>query len=136
MMMRHLPDIDIAELIPHGESFRMVDTLLHCDERNVVVETLVRSETPLCVNGKLQSTALLEIMAQACAVRIGFLNSEVKAGVIAAVRHMEVLSPVVVGDFLRTEISVEAEVFGMLSCKGTIECNGNKVASAELKLMV
>lgn len=135
MMMQPLPNIEISELIPHGESFRMVDTLLHCDESSVVVETIVSPQTPFCVNGELLPTALLEIMAQACAVRIGFLSCEVKAGVIAAVRHMEVLSPVVAGDLLRTEISVEAEVFGMLSCKGTIECNGNKVASAELKLM-
>jgi predicted hotdog family 3-hydroxylacyl-ACP dehydratase len=131
-----LHSMDARKLIPHGEAFRMVDRMLCCNEKQVVVETLVRPDSPFCESGSLASTALLENIAQTCAVRMGFLYSSVTAGVIAAVKRMDIFSEVKVGDVLRTEVLVDAEAFGMMSCTGRIERGGSVVAEAELKLMV
>lgn len=131
-----LRGMDLGRLMPHGESFRMVDVLVQCDEGRVVVETVVRPDNPFCRSGILAPTALLEVMAQACAVRMGFLYSSAKPGVIAAVKSMDVFAEVKAGELLRTEMLVGAEAFGMMSCTGRIESDGRTVAEAELKLMV
>lgn len=137
-----LHDIDAGTLLPQGEAFRMIDTLLYCDSERTISETLICPENPFCgKDGKFMEAGLLENIAQTCALRMGYMcrqnNGTVpKAGVIAAVRRMDIHCPVNVGDTLRTEMVVEAEAFGMLSCRGRVECNGILVCEAELRLML
>ncbi|MBQ3130437.1 MAG: hypothetical protein IJC23_06080 [Bacteroidaceae bacterium] len=139
---QELRSLSVGELLPHGEAFRMVDSLLYCDGTRTVTETVVPQEGYLHDdNGHLAPVWFLENMAQTCAVRMGFLSAregkvQARPGVIAAVRRMEVYGPAGAGDVLQTEVVVEAEAFGMMSCTGRIESDGRTVAEAELKLMV
>lgn len=134
--------IDVGTLLPQGKAFRMVDTLLHCDGKSTISETVIRSDNPFCSKGNtFLEAGLLENIAQTCALRMGFMCRQEnlagpKVGVIAAVRRMEIHRPVNVNDTLHTEVMVESEAFGMLSCHGRVECNGVLVCEAELKLMV
>lgn len=129
--------MDVGTLLPQGETFRMVDTLLHCEGERAVSETIIRSDNPFCgKDGKFVEAGLLENIAQTCALRMGFLCKAPKAGVIAAVRRLDVHCPVNVGDTLHTEVVVEAEAFGMSSCHGQVKCNGILACEAELRLMV
>lgn len=148
MMEIHLPEeqdlrsMDLGKLLPQGEGFLMVGTLVFCDGERTVSETLISADNPFCADdGRFLEAGLLENIAQTCALRMGILcqnNQEAapKMGVIAAVRKMDMSGTVRVGDTLRTEVIVEAEAFGMLSCRGLVECNGQQICEAELRLMV
>lgn len=139
---QELRSMDVGTLLPQGEAFRMVDTLLHCEGERAVSETIIRSDNPFCgKDGKFMEAGLLENIAQTCALRMGFMcrqdNGTVpKAGVIAAVRRMDLHCHVNVGDTLHTEVVVEAEAFGMSSCHGQVKCNGILACEAELRLML
>lgn len=139
---QELRSLSVGELLPHGEAFRMVGSLLYCDGTRTVTETVVPQEGYLHDdNGHLAPVWFLENMAQTCAVRMGFLSAlegqvQARPGVIAAVRRMEVYGPAGAGDVLQTEVVVEAEAFGMLSCVGKVECGGEVLAEAELRLIV
>ena len=139
---QELRSLNVGELLPHGEAFRMVGSLVYCDGTRTVTETVVPQEGYLHDdNGHLAPVWFLENMAQTCAVRMGFLSAregkvQARPGVIAAVKSMDVFAEVKAGDLLRTEMLVGAEAFGMMSCTGRIESDGRTVAEAELKLMV
>lgn len=134
--------IDVGTLLPQGQAFRMVDTLLYCDDGRAISETVIRSDNPFCDHdGTFMESGLLENIAQTCALRIGFISrldnrTVPKAGVIAVVRKMDIHRLVNLGDTLLTEIIVENEVFGMISCRGRVEHHGSLVCEAELRLMV
>lgn len=138
---QHLRSMDIGKLLPQGEAFRMVGTLVFCDGERTVSETLISADNPFCAHdGRFPEAGLLENIAQTCALRMGILSLEKETapgqGMIAAVRRMDILGEVHVGDMLRTEVVVEAEAFGMLSCRGRVECNCQQICEAELRLMV
>ena len=136
-----LRSIDVHTLLPQQEPFVMVGTLTQFDGTTTATETLVRPDN-LFVDGEaLRTTGMIENIAQTCAVRIGYynkyiLNTGVQIGVIGAVRKMKVNGHPRVGQQFRTTVTVVQQLLGMTLANAEITCEGETLATAQIKLAV
>ncbi len=136
-----LRQIDIHELLPQQEPFVMVGTLVRIDERTTVTQTAIK-ESNIFVDGKsLSASGLVENIAQTCAARIGYVNKYIlkkgiQLGVIGAIRNMEILRLPLVGEEIETSVDVVEEVFGMTLANAIVTCNGETIATTEMKIAI
>lgn len=136
-----LRQIDIHELLPQQEPFVMVGTLVRIDERTTVTQTVIK-ESNIFVDGKsLSASGLVENIAQTCAARIGYVNKYIlkkgiQLGFIGAIRNMEILRLPLVGEEIETNVDVVEEVFGMTLANAIVTCNGETVATTEMKIAI
>ena len=136
-----LRSVDVHGILPQQEPFVMIDSLTHFDMASSSTETTVRERNVFVDDGKLSAAGMLENMAQTCAARIGFYNKyilhrDVHVGVIGAVRKYVVNSLPPVGSMIRTKVDILEEVFGMTLAEACIECRGEVIATAQIKLAV
>lgn len=133
MKMELLP---VEVLLPQRPPMVMVDRLTYIDETLAVTEFEVRADNIFVRDGRLDETGLVENVAQTCAARIGYMNRELKIGVIGAIRNFETVRLPRVGERLRTEVRVVSEIFGMTLVEGTVECGGERIAGCEMKISI
>lgn len=133
--------IDVHELLPQREPFVMVSRLLHYDPRLTVCETDIAADNLFLRDGALSESGLLEVIAQTCACRIGYINKYilrrgVQTGYLGAVKRMHIDKLPVAGSRIRTTIEVIEEVFGTMLSSAKIECEESVIAEAEIKMTV
>lgn len=134
-----IEDIDIHELLPQQEPFVMVDQLTHFDESVTQTIFTVRNSNLFVDNGQLDSCILMEIIAQTCAARLGYVNKyilkrPIQIGFIGAVRDMTIYKTPRVGDTLTTTINVVQNVLGLTLVDATITNGNETVAQAKMKI--
>ncbi len=138
---QELRQIDIHELLPQQEPFVMIGTLVHFDHTLTVTETEVKEGNIFVESGCFTASGLMENIAQTCAARIGYVNKYIlkkgiQVGVIGAVRNFEVVRLPQVGELITTKVEVKEEVFGMTLAEAVVECDGNVLATTEMKIAV
>lgn len=132
-------DIDIREVLPQGECFRMVDRLMSWSLDVTVTSLKVNDGNFFCRDGLLTTGGLVETIAQTSAARIGYyhkfvLHKDVNIGFIGAIQNMTVNRRPAVGETITTRIEVKAEAFGMVSFDAEIrDENGGLIASGQMK---
>ena len=133
--MKEVPAIDY---IPQRPPMVMVDNILRCDNVVTVTETYIGNDNIFVEDGRLLESGLLEMMAQTCAARIGYLSAgkPVRIGVIGGVRDFEVYGVPAVGDKVRTEIDMTAVVFSAVLADATVTCDERVLAKCNLKVFV
>lgn len=134
-----IEDINIRELLPQQEPFVMVDQLTHFDERTTQTVFTVRNDNVFVDNGQLDSCILMEIIAQTCAARLGYVNKyilkrPIQIGFIGAVRDMTIYETPRVGDTLATTINVVQNVLGLTLVDATVTNATATVAQAKMKI--
>ena len=87
--------IDIRDLIPQQAPFIMVDKLLSIDRVNTITSFAVREDNIFYEDGKLDVCALVENIAQTCAVRMGYINlyvnkDNIKLGFIGSIKKLHI----------------------------------------------
>jgi predicted hotdog family 3-hydroxylacyl-ACP dehydratase len=106
--------IDIAHLLPHAGSARMIERVVRWDaEQILVASTLHRSlANPLRRDGRLAAVHLAEFAAQAMAIHGGLLDTtagrEPKPALLVSVRDLELKCDYV--DDLEGELEILARV--------------------------
>ncbi len=138
---QELRQIDIHELLPQQQPFVMIGTLVHFDHTLTVTETEVKEGNIFVEGGCFTASGLMENIAQTCAARIGYVNKYIlkkgiQVGVIGAVRNFEVVRLPQVGELITTKVEVKEEVFGMTLAEAVVECDGNVLATTEMKIAV
>lgn len=136
--MKQFEDIDILEIIPQREPFVFVDKLLELNNRDSVTEYTVREDNLFVENGFLSTAGLVEIMAQSCAARTGYiakyiLKVPVKIGIIGNVRNLKVYRNPSAGETLRIRVHLVEDVFGISLDDVVVSSGTGIVASASLK---
>lgn len=134
-----LEQIDIHELLPQREPFVMVDKLVYFDEKTTTTSFLVREDNLFVENGRLNTCALAENIAQTCAARLGYVNKYIlkrgiQIGFIGAVKDMKVIDTPVVGDVLTTTIHVLEQIMGLTLVTAVIRIGDRVVTTAEMKI--
>jgi predicted hotdog family 3-hydroxylacyl-ACP dehydratase len=129
------------ELIPHRLPMRLVDRLLEIDGKNGLVEALVSPECPLvATDDKLESIALIELIAQSYAALKGYLDrlsgAPVRQGFLVGVKKLRCLETVRVGQRLRIEIRTLAELDSFAVAEGKIWHDEKIVACGEIKVWI
>ena len=135
-----LRKIDIRSLLPQRDPFVAVDRLVHYDDREVVTETVVKSDSLFTEDGRMTAAGLMENIAQTCAARIGFRTlyvmglDKVDIGVIGALRNMEIHALPLAGQTLTTRVTVKEEAFGITLVEASVESEGQLMAEGEMKI--
>ena len=134
-----LRSLDIHEILPQQEPFVMIDTMRHFEMLRVVTSFEIKSSNMFVTDGRLTSSGIIENIAQTCAARIGYINKyilrkTVEAGVIGAVKDLEIYNFPHTGDVLKTAIKVGGEAFGMILVQAKVYVEGTLIADGEMKL--
>jgi predicted hotdog family 3-hydroxylacyl-ACP dehydratase len=137
----YLRSIDVHTVLPQQEPFVMVGTLTHFELTTSTTETRIEESNIFVTDGKFSASGMMENIAQTCAARIGFYNKyilkkDVQVGFIGAIRNYVVNSLPEVGSTIVTKVDILEEIFGMTLANAEIKCNGEVVATAEIKLSV
>ena len=128
----------ILDIIPQRPPFVFVDEVVTVNGLSAILSYRVSPSCPLLSDGYLSIAGVLEHVAQSCAARIGYLQSQtnqpIRIGYIGGVKSIEVLRNPQVGELLTTEVELIEEVFdiSLLSCTTRVE--GEVIAQAAIKL--
>lgn len=138
-MENSFKQIDVLSLLPQRPPFVMIDKLVHFDEVVTTTTLQVRSDNLFIEGAMLNACALVENIAQTCAVRMGYINSyiykeKVKLGFIGSIRNLQVLRPVRLGETLTTTIEVKEEVMRLTLVDATVRVGDETVVTAEMKI--
>lgn len=100
----------IESLLPHGEAIRQLDRLVDWSPGRAECAMQVATDSRLVAKGELETVLLLEAMAQAVAVCLGYeafrAGEGVRVGMVVACRVLRVVVPrVPVGSDLRIRVA-------------------------------
>ena len=130
----------IGSLLPHGDAIRQLDRLVDWAPGRAECVMRVTADSRLVSNGELESVLLLEAMAQAVAVCLGYeaygAGEGVRVGMIVACRALRVEVPrVPVGTSLRIRVTRARgnDESSHFDCR--VEREGEAIASASLTLV-
>ncbi len=131
--------IDVHELLLQQEPFVFIDQLTYYDERLTTSIFRVSPNHLYVEEGKLQTCALAEVIAQTCAARIGYINKyilkrTIQMGFIGAIRNLKVYATPLVGDLLETQVEIKEEIMGMLLVEAQIKRGEDLIAEGTLKM--
>jgi predicted hotdog family 3-hydroxylacyl-ACP dehydratase len=118
----------------------MVDSLVEIKESGFTTQYEVPSNNVLVEDGVLSDSALVECIAQSCALGFGYQykssgSSSIPIGFIGAVSKLEVFDTVKVKDILDIEISLISSFDVVQLVEGTIYNNGKKVINCQMKIV-
>ena len=119
----------------------MVGKLTAFDEKRTVTETVIKEDNIFVSNGEFSASGLVENIAQTCAARIGYVNKYIlkkgiQLGFIGAIRNLEITGFPKVGDVITTCVTVIDDVLGMTLANAVVTCNGETLATTEIKIAV
>ena len=137
----YLRSIDVHTVLPQQEPFVMIGCLTHFEMTTSTTETPIKETNIFVDNGLFSASGMMENIAQTCAARICFYNKyilhkEVQVGFIGAVRNYVVHRLAPVGSVITTKVDILEEIFGMTLANAEIRCDGEVIATAEIKLSV
>ncbi len=130
----------LIELIPQKPPFVLISGLHEVNEHNCVTSFLVQKAHVLYNNESLSAPALLENIAQTCAVKVGYecslVNKKVPLGFIGDIKDFYYSRLPKHGEELRTEIVIEHQIFDVTLIAGRITVNGEEIAGCKMKIFV
>ncbi len=132
--------IPIGGILPQRAPFIMVSQLLHYDEIVTSTRFQITEDNLFCQNGVFVASGIVENIAQTCAARIGYINKyilhkDVNIGFIGAVRNLEILQLLKVGETIETRIEVLSSSFGLTLAHGEVRLlDGTLLAEGEMKI--
>jgi predicted hotdog family 3-hydroxylacyl-ACP dehydratase len=136
-MADYIPDI--AELLPQGPPFILVDKLLFSDETTSRTSFRITAESPLVDNGRFGEGGLLENIAQTAAAGSGYhalrTGGAVAAGFIISVSNFIITALPGIGDELLTETRVQMRIPDIIVISGEVTCKERVIATCEMKIL-
>jgi len=136
-----LRSVDIHTVLPQQEPFVMVGRLVSFGLESSTTETVIDENNIFVDDGFFSPCGMMENIAQTCAARIGFYNKyilgrDVQIGYIGAIRDYEIRGKARVGALVSTTVDVLEEVFGMTLAEAVVRCDGEIIATCQVKLAV
>ena len=130
----------LIELIPQKPPFVLISGLHQVSEHQCVTTFLVQNTHVLYNKESLSAPALLENIAQTCAVKVGYecslVNKKVPVGFIGDIKDFRYSRLPKHGEELRTEIVIEHQIFDVTIIAGKITIDGEEIAGCKMKIFV
>ena len=128
-------------LVPHQKPMLLIDRLLSCDNSTGVVEAIIRDENIFAgENGRLDSAALIELMAQSYAAIEGYRclsdNLPVRQGFLVGMQQIDIKGQAFVGDCLNIKITPVAIVGQFAVVAGEVLRQEETIVTGNLKLWI
>ncbi len=130
----------VEQLLPQKSPFVMVDFLYECNEKYIRTGFTPGTANIFSEEGHFTEPGLIENMAQSAAVGTGYFystqNKPAPVGYIGAIKDFILTRLPGINESLITEINVVAEVMNASVIKANITCNGEEIASCEMKIFL
>ncbi len=131
--------VDVKGILPQREPYLMVSRLLSYSNEKTVVEYVVADDCVFCEDGRLQGEGLVEVVAQACAARIGFisryiLHRPVNIGYVCALKDFRIFRTPASGERLVTTIEVKADYGSMQMVFAQVGSPAGEVAEGTMSI--
>ncbi|MGV3764378.1 3-hydroxyacyl-ACP dehydratase [Parapedobacter sp.] len=131
----------ICKLIPQQPPFVLVDTLIEYDANRIVSSFDIPQQHVLVDNdGMLTEAGVIEHFAQTIALHQGYdyftRNLAPPVGYIGSIKDFEVLLLPRAGQKLSTTIHILQRMFGVTAVRGEVRCQGNLVATGEMRTVI
>lgn len=134
------PVRDILKYIPQRHPMIMIDEIVDVGKSGITTKFLIDKGNIFCHNGIFREPGIIENIAQTAAARVGFIcereNREVPLGFIGSVKDLVIHQLPVAGDILKTDVTIEHEVFNATIIHGKIYCRDNILAQCEMKIFI
>lgn len=135
---------DIPGLIPQRYPMVMIDSLVSCDEKQVVSKLIIRPDNLFLDRNGFTSAGMMEAMAQTAAARTGYLlknqpggsNNKIPIGVIGSIKNFRMFFQPVIGSAIVTTVNIEHEVLQATVVKGRAEVDGKLAAECDLQIFL
>ncbi|MCX6249036.1 MAG: 3-hydroxyacyl-ACP dehydratase [Bacteroidetes bacterium] len=130
----------IGLYIPQKPPVVMIGKLLEVTGPKTVTSFLIREDNLFCDEGIFREPGLIENIAQSAAAGAGYLarekGTEPRVGFIGGIRNLRIHKLPLAGNEIRTEITVEHEVFDASVVNGKTFLEGCCIAECELKIFL
>jgi predicted hotdog family 3-hydroxylacyl-ACP dehydratase len=131
---------EITAYIPQKAPIVMIDTLDYCEGTVTRTSFQVSPGNIFVENGVMREPGIIENIAQSAAARAGYevkkLGKEPVVGFIGAVKDLRIQSFPKVGEIIKTEIVIKAEVMDVTIIQGTSRCGEKMIAECEMKIFL
>jgi predicted hotdog family 3-hydroxylacyl-ACP dehydratase len=133
--------MEIAQqYIPQKPPFVFIDSIIKCDNSEITSSFKIESNQILVYNNELSEGGIIENIAQTAAAGVGYMyksrNQEIPNGFIGSVKNLKIDRLPRIGEILTTRIQILQEIFGITLVKGDIFISSEKIACAELKIIL
>ena len=131
---------NIHQYIPQKDPFVMVDGLIEKTENGFKTKYKVSAENVLLKNSELSENALIECVAQSCALGFGYEhkskgNTDTPLGFIGAVSKLEIFDSVILNDLLIIEIKLITSFDIVQLIEGTVYKLEKPVMKCQMKIV-
>lgn len=130
----------ILNYIPQRPPIVLVSRIYKADELSVITGFDIQHEHLLTQSGRLTESGIVENMAQTAASRAGFEavknNAKPAVGFIGNIKGLEIHFLPETGKELLTEVSTKTQVMNVSIVEATSYCDGELVASCEMKIFL
>jgi len=135
---------NILELIPQRPPMVMVDTLVLCNEKQVISQFTIRPDNIFMDRNGFTASGMMEVMAQTAAARTGYLmknqakgaNKEVPIGVIGSIKNFRQFFQPCIDSKIITTLVVTYELMNVTRVTAKVELDGQLVAKGELQIYI
>jgi 3-hydroxymyristoyl/3-hydroxydecanoyl-(acyl carrier protein) dehydratase len=135
---------NIPGLIPQRYPMVMIDSLVSCDEKQVVSQLIIRQDNLFLDRNGFTSAGMIEAMAQTAAARTGYLlknqpggpNKRIPIGVIGSIKNFRLYFQPKIGSAIITIVDIEHEVLLATVVKGSVEVDGKVAAESDLQIFL
>lgn len=130
----------ITDYIPQRAPVVMIDTLNYCEGAITKTNFEIRKDNIFVKDGLFHEPGIIENIAQTAAVKAGYEvkknGAEPLVGFIGAIKDLAIYKLPEIGDVIETTVIIKMEVMGITLVEGVSFCNGNKIASCEMKIFI
>jgi predicted hotdog family 3-hydroxylacyl-ACP dehydratase len=130
----------IGQYLPHKPPVIMIGKLLEVTGTKTVTSLLVKDDNLFCSEGLFREPGLIENMAQTAAAGVGYVSKvagkEPPVGFIGGLRNLHIYELPKAGSEIRTEVTVEHEIFEATVVNGKIYLDERCIAECELKIFL
>lgn len=135
-----LKDEQILTLIPQRPPVVMVDAFYGIENEASYSGLTILDSNIFCSNGHLQEPGIIEHIAQSAAARAGFIfrqkNENVPLGFIGSIDKLGIYRLPVVGERLKTRITVLQEIMNLSLISAQVFVNEQLVAECRMKIFI
>lgn len=118
----------------------MIGRLLEVTGTKTVTSLFIGDDNLFCSGGLFREPGLIENMAQSAAAGVGYISKktgkEPPVGFIGGLKNLRIYELPKVGNEIRTEITMEHEVFDARVVNGKIYLKEHCIAECELKIFL
>ena len=130
----------ITDFIPQRPPMVMIGKLVSVEGKITTTSLIIRKDNIFCHEGIFREPGLIENMAQTAAAGAGYcavLEGNVASqGFIGGIKNLHIDKMPKEGDEIRTEVTVEHEVFNATVVTGKVFLESDVIAFCELKIFL